>query len=330
MNIFVLSHRCGHCVHHQVVMGPDEYQALKARCVGRPCPVCGDRPRAEEDLQLVAPREHVDAAADGTGPWGNVLRPTADFAGFGSDGPGRQFTRGAFASSLRDKMYGQAASARKAEHEALSRAFTTLLAAQIGIDAHQHGEHAKAVLWLERAAPVAKTPSEVAAVRLHLGLSLIELGEPGRAEAALRGAIEQTGADPVFRSAAARQLGNVRKELGDLAGARAAFQLAIDLGIPEFAAEGAINLGMLEDEAGHQAEARRLWEFAYDKATDDRSRAFAAHNLGWYWEQAGDLTKSRRFYQLAAKSSVPEVATRAAQRLRVLPAPSRRFFGRRS
>jgi tetratricopeptide (TPR) repeat protein len=327
MNVFVLSHRCGHCVHHQVVMSDDEYEACWRRCVGVPCPVCGARAR-EEDIQIVVPDTDYNAINDGSFPWGKANRPAANFAGFAGTGPEPAFERGEFAKTLRRQMYGQAKRSRKDEYERISKAFAKLVGFQFGHAAFEAGDFARAVLWLERAVPALDEPTHAAGACLYLGLARVELGEVRKAEAAFRGAVDPADVDPVIRSAAADQLGSARKQLGNIAGARTAFQLAVDLGIAPTDTKAAINLGTLEDEAGNHTKAKSLWEFAYRSAANDQQRAFAAHNLGWYWEQADDLTKARHFYRLAAKSKVPEVATRAADRLRILPAPRRRFFGR--
>jgi tetratricopeptide (TPR) repeat protein len=154
----------------------------------------------------------------------------------------------------------------------------------------------------------------------------MEQGEQRLAEAAFRRGTELAGVDPRISSVLAGQLGYVRKELGDAAGARTALESAMSFGFPESAAKAALNLGTVEDEAGNHAEARSLWEYAYRTAVDDVVRSYAVYNLGWHWEQAGDPAKARRYYKLAADSSLERVATLAAGRLRGLP---RRGWGRR-
>ncbi|MBB5956842.1 Flp pilus assembly protein TadD [Saccharothrix tamanrassetensis] len=306
-------------------MGDEEYEACWRECVGAPCPVCGARAR-EGDLQIIVLDKDVNAIKNGSFPWGKTSRPTGGFAGFGGTGTAPETERGGFASALRKEMYGQSERSRKQEYRALSEAFTKLSGFQFGFEAYEKGDLDRAVLWLQRAAQVLDDPTHAAGACMYLGLTWVKKGEPHKAEKAFRDAVDRTDADPTIRSGSADQLGSVLKQLGDIAGARKAFQLAVDLGVPHFASKAAVNLGTLEDEAGNHDKARSLWEFAYESPDD--TGGFAAHNLGWYWEQAGDVKKARRFYKIAAKSSTPQVATRAAERLRVLPASSRRLFRR--
>ncbi|GIE94383.1 hypothetical protein Ari01nite_18480 [Paractinoplanes rishiriensis] len=322
MNVFVLSHRCGHCVHRQVVTGVAQYETAKRGCVGKPCPVCGTRPRAEDDLQMVAPDDQVDAVGRGMLPWdrsaGSVGHTVAHDA----------FARGDFAQSLRQQMSSRAGAARKAEFQALSTAFAGLLGFPIGNEAYERRDFGRALVWLTVAAAAVRHPTEVAACHLYLGLTRAELGDLRAAATAFDTAAARTDADPVVRAIAADQLGTTRKALGDLPAARAAYQLALDLGAPSTVDKAGINLGTLEDEAGNQDRAHKIWERVHRTAATPEYRAYAAHNLGWHWEQAGDPGKAYRYYREAASGPVPEVVARASDRLRVLPPPRRRFFGR--
>ncbi|EPH41047.1 tetratricopeptide repeat protein [Streptomyces aurantiacus] len=314
-------------MNRQLVMGNDEYEACWRSCVGARCPVCGAQTR-EEDLQIILLDEDYQAFKDGSFPWGEANRLPSSFAGFADTASLPPPGSGTFAQALRGRMYGQAEKERKEEYEALSRAFTEISGFQFGYAAYEQGDLDRAALWLERAAQSLEDPTHAAGASLYLGLTRVKQGEPTKAKAAFRDAVDRTAADPVIRSGAADQLGSVLKELGDITGARRAYRTAVDLGVPTFAAKAAVNLGTLEDEAGHHGKARSLWEFAYAAAEGEEGKAFAAYNLGWYWEQAGDPAKARHFYKIAAKSAVPEAATRARGRLGTLPASPRRFFRR--
>jgi hypothetical protein len=322
VNVFVLSHRCGHCVHRQVVSGAAQYESAKRGCVGKPCPVCGTRPGAEDDLQMVAPDDQVDAVGRGLLPWDRTGGSTGHTVAHDA------FERGDFAQSLRRQMSARAGAARKAEFHALSRAFAALLGFQLGNEAYEQGNFERARVWLEAAAEAVQEPTALAACHLYLGLTRVELGDLRGAAGAFDAAATRPDADPVIRAIAADQLGTTRKVLGDVPAARAAFQLALDLGAPSTIDKAGINLGTLEDEAGNHDRARRLWERVHRAAATAEYRAFAAHNLGWHWEQAGDAGRAYRYYREAASGPVTEVAARATERLRVLPPPRRRFFGR--
>jgi tetratricopeptide (TPR) repeat protein len=319
MTIFVLSHRCGHCVHRQAVMSAGEYEKVKRSCVGKPCPVCGVRPRSEDDLQVGTSRQDLSAIEDGSLPWGRTVQPTAHFAGFVGADAAHPFERGVFATSLRAQMSRRAAANRKRDYELLSLAFAAMSGFGLGLEAFENGDYARAVVWMERAAEALKDPSEIAGACLYLGLARSEQGKPRLAEAAFRRATDLADADPRIRSVVAGQLGSVCMKLGDIAGARTALESAISFGFPESAATAALNLGILEDEAGNRTKAGSLWDYAYRTAVEDEVRSLAVYNLGWHWEQAGDLAKARRFYKLAAKASSARVATRAEERLRILP-----------
>jgi tetratricopeptide (TPR) repeat protein len=337
MNFFVISHRCGHCVRHQLVMGQDEFEAAWRGCIGMACPLCDTRVR-EEDLQIILLENDVNAVKDGSFPWGKVNTPGAGFTRFRSPGSAPTFERGAFASALRGQMYGQAERNRKTELQALSNAFAKLNGFQFGHEAYEERNYAKAVVWLEKAAEALDDPTHAAGARLYLGLSRLELGERQEAKAAFSAAVAGKGVDPMIRASAADQLGSLLKELGDIAGARRAYQIAVDANTPLFSAKAALNLGTLEDEQGNSAKALPLWERAYAEAKQDSgTKAYATYNLGWYWENAGDVAKARRFYKLAVESGEGEAAARARRRLRGLgpdPVPAqgrarRGFFGRK-
>ena len=332
MNVFVISHGCGHCILRQLVMGDDEYEAAWRGCIGMRCPLCRTTVR-EEDLQIILLDKDVNAVKDGSFPWGKVNTPSAGYTRFRSPGAAPTFERGAFASALREQMYGEAQRNRNTELEALSAAFTKLSGFQFGMQAWEDRNYQRAAMWMEKAAEVLDDPTHAAGAQFYLGMSRLKLGERQQAKAAFNAALAGKGVDPAIRGGAADQLGSLLKELGDIAGARRAYQIAVDVSLPAFSAKSALNLGTLEDEQGNSAKALPLWERAYAEAEQDSgTKAYATYNLGWYWENAGDLAKARHFYELAVESGEGEAAARAARRLRGLPrapAPARRrFFGK--
>lgn len=328
MNVFVLSHRCGHCVHRQVALSDDEYEASWRGCVGKPCPVCGVRPE-ESDLEIILLKDDVQARKDGLLPWGEANQPHANFAAFKTTSA-PETVRGEMAKTLRDRMYGDASRKRKEEYTALSKAFASISGLQFGMEAEKAGNYERAVMWLKSGAENATDPDAAAGCYLYLGLTQQKLGNLAKARDAFRSVLGYSSAPATIRWAAGDQLGNVLKQLGDHAGARKAYQAVLDSRDPAFSAKAALNLGTLEDEVGNHERAKSLWEYAHKHAKrQDSVKGTAAYNLGWYWETHGDPDKARPFYEFAVASNCGEATTRAAGRLRGLPKRRRGLFGRR-
>ena len=72
---------------------------------------------------------------------------------------------------------------------------------------------------------------------------------------------------PDYAPRAAFNLGVLLEKQGDVAGARAAYQRAIDSGKPDYALMAAVNLGMVLGKQGDVAGARA----AYQRAIDSRA-----------------------------------------------------------
>jgi tetratricopeptide (TPR) repeat protein len=111
-----------------------------------------------------------------------------------------------------------------------------------------------------------------------------------------RAAYEQAmgSGHPEWAPAAAFHLGNLLRQDGDTAGARAAYEQAI--------------------ESGDVARARSMFEFAVTSGPPARA-APAAYTLGRIREELGDLDGARAAYQDAIDSGDPEPAKLAAARL---------------
>ena len=100
---------------------------------------------------------------------------------------------------------------------------------------------------------------------------------------------------------AAFNLGVLLAEQGDLAGAKAAYQRAIDSGHAEWAPKAAVNLGWLLEKQGDLAGAK----IAYQRAIDSGHPKWAPHaavNLGWLLEKQGDLAGAKAAWQRAIDS----------------------------
>jgi TolA-binding protein len=113
---------------------------------------------------------------------------------------------------------------------------------------------------------------------------------------------------------AARNLGVILKRIGDLDGARAAFQRASESDNPQAKAGASISLAILLEEQGDLAGARA----AYQKAIDSDHPQYspqAAFGLGRLQERQEDVAGARAAYQKAIDSDHPEYAPAAAIRL---------------
>lgn len=216
--------------------------------------------------------------------------------------------------------YKEEQNANKVVAEALAH----LATASAASEAYRQRDYRKAAAGFERVEAGEKDPAKRAAAAVYLGLSLQELHENEKAEAALSRALERRCHISVLDGVAAWQLGVLRMGGGDVAGARTAYEIALDIEDPHFVCAAAINLGTLEDEHGSRTRARSLWEYAFSSGSPDQ-KEYAAQNLGWFWEQSGDLGKACEYYELAARSADSRVRKRARGRLQELA--SRRSRG---
>lgn len=237
MVIFLLSLVCGHCVHRAVVMGSDEYYAAKREAASRPCPLCGAR-ATEDEFQVVAPSEGVEAAREGRVPWNRPRsRPDRFFAGFGDAGAAQPFRRGAFAESLRRQVRDEALSLRTSDYQALSKAFQSLYGLQLGIEAFQAGDPSRALVWLEQTVEVLQDPADLAFAYAHIGLARDSLGDVDAAVAAFRSVHRRPGAAPALRGVAAYYLGVHAESTGRRDESRRLFAEATRDAPPELAAQ---------------------------------------------------------------------------------------------
>jgi tetratricopeptide (TPR) repeat protein len=116
---------------------------------------------------------------------------------------------------------------------------------------------------------------------------------------------------------AAFNLGVLREDRGDAAGAERAYQLAIDSGHADQAPKAADNLGVLREGRGDFAGAERAFQLAIDSGHVDQDPK-AAINLGVLREGRGDLACAERAYQLAIDSGHADKAPQAVVNLGVL------------
>jgi len=112
-------------------------------------------------------------------------------------------------------------------------------------------------------------------------------------------------------------LGNLLHQQGDIAGARAAYQQAIDSGDHEWAPKAVTNLGVLLAEQGDPDGARVAFQRAIDSGHADQAQR-AAGNLGLLLAEQGDPDGARAAYQRAIDSDHTDHARKAAINLRRL------------
>ena len=104
---------------------------------------------------------------------------------------------------------------------------------------------------------------------------------------------------------------------GDIQGAMAAFQLAVDCGDPKAEARSAYALGMLLNEQGAPERALAAWQLAADSG-NPQVAPLAMWGLGGLFEDRGDIEGARAAYQRAIDSSHTDAAPRASNNLGVL------------
>ncbi len=152
-------------------------------------------------------------------------------------------------------------------------------------------------------------------VDIELGDRLKQHGDVAGARAAYQRAIDSQHADQAPR--AARNLGLLLAEQGDAAGAKTAYQHAIDSQHADQAPRAASNLGNLLAEQGDVAGAKTTYQRAIDSGHADWA-PMAARNLGLLLAEQGDAAGAKTAYQHAIDSGHPDEAPRAANNLGVL------------
>ena len=153
---------------------------------------------------------------------------------------------------------------------------------------------------------------------LNLGMQREEQGDVAGAAAAYQIAIDSGHAD--WAPKAAFNLGFLREnKQGDVAGAAAAYQIAIDSGHVEWALMAAVNLGLLrENKQGDMAGAAAAYQIAIDSGHADHAPK-AAVNLGLLREnKQGDVAGAAAAYQMAIDYGHAEWAPMAAFNLGLL------------
>ena len=137
---------------------------------------------------------------------------------------------------------------------------------------------------------------------LALGDLLSQQGDLEGARAAYQSAIDAGGPDTM--PLAAMRLGDLLSRQGDLEGARAAYQSAIDAGGPDIMSLAAMRLGDLLSQQGDLEGARAAYQSAIDAGGPD-IMSLAAMRLGDLLSQQGDLEGARAAYQSAIDAGGP-------------------------
>ncbi|HEY5016266.1 MAG TPA: Swt1 family HEPN domain-containing protein, partial [Streptosporangiaceae bacterium] len=137
-------------------------------------------------------------------------------------------------------------------------------------------------------------------------------GDVAGARAAYQQAIDSGHADAA--PLAACSLGRLLDNQGDLAGAHAAYQQAIDSGHRQAGPRAAGYFGALLARQGDVTGARAAYQLAIDSAEPDVA-PWAASNLGDLLAEQGDVAGARAAYQLAIDSGHHDAAPLAASGL---------------
>lgn len=95
----------------------------------------------------------------------------------------------------------------------------------------------------------------------------------------------------------------------------ATYAIVIALDHPRFRARAMVNQGdLLYHRKNRPAEARAHWEKVLVIADDDVDKAFAAYNLGWYWQERSDLPKAHEYYRSTIDLAPSSIAAEHARR----------------
>ena len=183
----------------------------------------------------------------------------------------------------------------------------------VGLADGQHGRDAVPIpddAWSQAAGLT--TPAE----RIRASLSAYYRRLPGPTRTLLLSVIES--GDPDEAPKAMFGLGQLLAEQGDVEGARAAYQRAIDSGDREWATPAAlVNLGVLLDQQGDVEGARA----AYQQVIDSEHPKWALRatgGLGDLLAKQGDVEGARAAYQRVIDSGDPDESSAAMTRLGVL------------
>jgi tetratricopeptide (TPR) repeat protein len=171
----------------------------------------------------------------------------------------------------------------------------------------EHADAEGAECYLRQA--VAAGDPDLAAQALFRLADIFEESDPAAAEAALAQAIEQR---PASAPRAMVTLGHRRSERGDHAGARAAFQVAIDSGQPGWATDASESLAMMLEEQGDLAGAKAAYERAA-MADDGHWRFSAFMGLLSVLRKEDDLDGVRALGQAMAQAGRDRAAAESLE-----------------
>jgi tetratricopeptide (TPR) repeat protein len=181
----------------------------------------------------------------------------------------------------------------------------------VGFGAYLRAKTTVAIMAMRRASGSADPDLAPLAAR-NLGVLLAEQGDIGGALAAYQQVIDSDHPDQAPK--AAFNLGMLLAEQGDIGGALAAYQQVIDSDHPDQAPTAANNLGMLLHRQGDIGGAVAAYQGAIDSG-DPAIVSAAADNLGLLLDEQGDVNGAIAAYQLAIDSGDPDQAPTAATHL---------------
>jgi tetratricopeptide (TPR) repeat protein len=240
----------------------------------------------------------------------------------GPDGPGRtddpdarterngRKRRGGTTGGHDDPQVGHGRAVHDAMWQELIAAVPADDAYDIGIGACLYGNVQAAELAFGRAE--SRRSRHAARAANNLGLLLRQHGDVSGARAAFQRAMDTNDSDVAPR--AANNLGTLLREQRDIRGARAAYQRAIDSGHPDVVPRAANNLGSLLREQGDVTGSRVAYQRAVDSGHADVVPV-AALNLGVLLKDQGDGSGARSAFQRAVDSGHPDVVPVAALNL---------------
>jgi tetratricopeptide (TPR) repeat protein len=147
---------------------------------------------------------------------------------------------------------------------------------------------------------------DVGGVAFELGRRLLKQREEGLAQEAFRAAY--ASGEPRVSAPAAIRLGQAAQRVGDLGGARAYFEHAVEWGSDSRVAVAAFHLGVLA-QAEDSADAESWYLRALQFTDDSGVAAGAAANLGAIRHAAGDIDSARALFQQALEKADEKTAT---------------------
>ncbi|RSM81596.1 tetratricopeptide repeat protein [Kibdelosporangium aridum] len=336
--VALVSDRCFHCVEYDVFAGSEQTLDRILSLVGTVCPLCPETIE-QGDLSVVMDEGDLDRIKQGTSMWNRDPGTAPGYAGFFGATP-KTHTSGSAAEKLRRSL-GHAEQAQRKQRCIAATKATLGVTASHAREAEKAGDRARArkayqvivdygeatpassaamkAGWLaqedddmsdairlfELAATKAVDPKVKAIALACLGGAYDHIGRTEHAIRAFRDcvAVGPTSSQPE----SAYRLGNLLMAT-DPPAAREAFALAVR--DAEYGAPAALNLGVIEEDAGNMADAERWFDQAFAQG-DVLIRTVAAFNLGRVWEARGQLVEARRFYRVALDSPVREAARRA-------------------